>query len=179
MRFQLFYVQVHAKFTKRFTVPSYEVPVILSAWPGVEYTVTEMADFRDVHEEVKLVYGLMCGIYGTELVKMYYPGPERLALDMQTAHNKSAEVEKKFAHIAEEAQKELAAGIAFRAAASQADAEVAAQAKMTAEAKARIDAETAEATLRQRLKDEIMADLTASGVITTPQKQPALAGKKK
>ena len=95
MRFRLHYLEIHAGFTRTFTVPKYELVVAKAAFPTSAPSKSEaMHEVRETPSSAVEEYRRMVGTYGPDPVQRNYAGPESLEAAMQAAAEETAQYER-------------------------------------------------------------------------------------
>lgn len=111
MRFQIFHLTVDDKFSREFTIPAYEIPMVRAAWrhvgTGANRGIHKPIALHDVREfgDYRSEYNRMIGDYGANLVMSVYRSPEELHDAMQREAESTAVFE---SAIAADAAKQIA-----------------------------------------------------------------------
>jgi len=88
--FRLYAVTIHDSTTREAIVPEYEIGVIIAGWRGTNVTNVVTNDTREIVCDPGTAYRSLLNRYNKDAVLSYFPGPERLAQDMDRAAEKTA-----------------------------------------------------------------------------------------
>ena len=87
---RLYGVTIHDKTTKSVVVPKYEIGILKAIWRGTELNVQETAETREVMADARLVYNDLLNRYDNRAVASFFPGPERLEIDLEASAAETA-----------------------------------------------------------------------------------------
>lgn len=90
-KFRIYGVTVDDTTTRAYAVPEFEINVLRAAWRGKNITVSPTGDTRDIDMDAGRVWTNLRNRYQAQALLAYYPGPERLADDMERAADKTDE----------------------------------------------------------------------------------------